>query len=833
MHRLSVIGPVAGLLVTLAPSVSDATPLTSGQVNVSDDGQVTHGAVVLGRIPLPPPPRALRTATVEVDGHRLLQVKVTGRGGRAAELLSTLPPAPRSIFSGATGPQDVDGEWSRHLRVDRRGALLFQRREGALRCDGAPVTLFPRLYDFREQRFRPVSILARPEGIPEIIADRSAPGTPHGDPLNTFGLTFASTTLGDEERAANLGPPREAEDGRPETAWKEGLGGSGQGEFLTAQAQPSPYRLQALRIIPGDAASARSFRQANRIKSALLILSPGRAYRILFSRDPLVDRGRFTDPYWAVLPEPAATTCATFVIEEVYSGAAGGPTGTGNGGQTAIAELRFFTELDFQGGAEQLLRDLDGADLPRGAAAVTALSRLGLLGVELAGRRISAASPQGLKRRALALARIALPEVAPPLASLVPRLDRETRTTALEALVKLGSPAVPSLVPLLRGTLRAAGEVRADVARCVGAMGGPVARQALLEQAGAGDPSLRAAVVVGLGQLSGPADLDPVIDEALRARDPKRQADLVHALRRIGRSQRQSTAQRLAVLWTRVADFEVRYRLVSTLGRLDAEGQLAVLRRAAESEDPVLRWTALEQIRAVPGAAASEILRRATTDKDPQVRATAALALGRPPADPTIGLALARLLDNERWTMVALAAAEALSTHCGPPALAALGRALTRGPEPVDERALLSVARCNPTSLASDLLGVAREANRRTPLRRRALGLLSPAMIRSQATTLARLFDASRDAAPRSEDAAAMAVATARVLAASSSREAAETLADALALDPHESIRLAAALALGRICSPTSAQTLVRAASGDSSAAVRRAAHDARKRCQF
>ena len=151
------------------------------------------------------------------------------------------------------------------------------------------------------------------------------------------------------------------------------------------QAQPSPYRLQALRIIPGDAASARSFHQANRIKSALLILSPRRAYRILSSRDPLVDRGRSTDPYWAVLPEPAATTCATFVIEEVYSGAAGGPAGTGNGGQTAIAELRFFTELDFQGGAEQLLRDLDGADLPRGAAAVTALSRLGLLGVELAG----------------------------------------------------------------------------------------------------------------------------------------------------------------------------------------------------------------------------------------------------------------------------------------------------------------------------------------------------------------------------------------------------------------------------------------------------------------
>jgi HEAT repeat protein len=814
----------------IPPRSAPARP-ASDPVTVTDDGRILIGQTAIGTLPLPAGKRTIRVARPTVSGHRLLHVKVSGSGGRAAELLVSDDGGQRQqLFAGPTGPQGVDGEWSQHLSVDESQVLVFQRREGIRRCDDAPMYLFPRLYDFAARKLRSVARVERPEAITVLRATRDVAGgvLPVGDPLNTFSLVFASTHAGDEQRAANLSAPVEAEDGKPETAWAEGLGSAGQGELLIARAQPSPYRLKALRIIPGHAASAKTFREANRLKSLLLHLSPKHRYRLLFPRDPSRDAGKPADPYWVILPQPVSTTCATLVIEEVYAGSSARPPG--NGGRTAISELRFFTELEFAGGLAQIKRDLASPDATRGTAAVAVLARLDRVGIELAAKIAATASGVTLGRAVQVLVRSRLPVIAAPLAAALPRADRATRIEALAALTRLGPTAATAIVPLLRA--RSAG-LRVEIARVLGVLGGLEARQALIAEAGNGPDPQRAAVVDGLGLLQAPEDRAAVVAALASSTASRRQADLVHALGRLGAPERTSTAAGLARLWPTTRDFEVRYRLISSIGRLDAVGQLPLLIAVGQRDaDPILRWLATEQLRRASSPMATMALRQATRDRDPRVRSAAALVLAGRPSEQAVGVDLARLLTAERWAMPAAAAAEALGRHCCVEGGVALRRAVASGREAVDVRALNSLAQCKPPGLATDLLAVAADAGHRAALRTRALGLLTPLLARGQARAVVRLFNDLRRRAATSDSEEEIAVAAAAALAATGAESAAEAAADALALDPHEAIRGTAAAALGQLCRASTKEVLRRALS-DASPLVQRAAREAVKRCRF
>jgi HEAT repeat protein len=817
-----------GAALLLVAASAYGAPLVSGPISVADDGTVSRAGARLGKLPLPSPPRRLEQRSLSVAGRSLLHVIVHGKGGRAAELVAE-GGADEPVYAGATGPQGQDGEWSRHLRVDGSGVLLYERRDGAVRCDGAPIFLFPRLYDFAQRRFRAVSPVVRAEGLAELTAARRADAAPPGAPLNAFSLRFASTHAGDEGSAEHLGAPREAEDDDPATAWSEGMGGAGAGEFLSAQSPSSPYRLRALRIIPGDAASPRAFREANRLRSVLLLLGPKQGYRIRFARDPQKDAGAATEPYWAILPAPVATTCATLVIEEVYPGTSAKGA---SGGRTAISEARFFTELEFQGGLAQLARDLDGKDDARGKAAVTILVRLGKDALPIAGKDTTAAPAHALRRRLAVLLALRIPEAASPLASLVPRLGREPRALAIEGLVGLAAAAIDPVVALLAPGTSLDDPARADLLRALGQIGGERARALLLERAGAGSNELRAATVEGIGSLRGSDDLAAVIEAAAAARPkPRRQADLVHALGRLGRVERSAVVRRLGELYPGTTDFEVRYRILSSIGRLDADAGLPALVRAASDPDPILRWQAAEQLRRARGPGAIAPLRRALDDAHPPVRASAAVALlSRPRGDGEVGRSLARRLDRERWTFVLAATAEALGSHCVPEGIVALRRAVASGNAGVDLRALQSFARCAPKGLGAELVALAR-GRARTPIRVRALTLLGMADARAQLDALIPLLGELRDGAARSEADEVVAVAALRAVAIAGGTRAADALADALALDPHETIRTAAAIGLGRLCA--SAETLRRAAARDSASGVRRAASDALRRCKL
>ena len=134
--------------------------------------------------------------------------------------------------------------------------------------------LFPRSYDFASGRFRPIVSSLPPAGSETLTGHRGDPAMPAGRPIADFHFVAASTTRGAGSDARGLTAPVELDDGNPATAWAEGLGGDGRGEFLTARAAATGYPVRGLRILPGDGASLQAFRAKNRVSRLQIALGP-------------------------------------------------------------------------------------------------------------------------------------------------------------------------------------------------------------------------------------------------------------------------------------------------------------------------------------------------------------------------------------------------------------------------------------------------------------------------------------------------------------------------------------------------------------------------------
>ena len=820
------------ILIISLPSPAMAQPLKAAGVEVMKDGTVRFKGKPAGKVPLPPGPRKLKASTVVVQGRTLVRVEAIGKGGRTGELLLESGPKVRVIFQGSTGPQGVDGEWYQQLQLTPKGILLFQRRLGAARCDGRPVYLFPRMYDFKGGTFRSVSMRPEIKGIPRITASRNPGKAPSGQPLNTFRQVFVSTQKGDGQQASNLVAAQELDDKDPATSWSEALGGHGRGEVLIARGQPSRYRLRAIRILPGDAASKKAFAAANRLKSLLVVLSKDHRYLAEFPRDPLRDRGKIQTPYWIMLPRPVATRCVSLIINEVYAGRQSG--GKRGGGRTAISEIQFFTDLEFGGGMKQLVKDLSSTDRRRADVAVTVLAQLGSTGVQAVGKEMAGASGITLWRMVRVLARSRHVEAATPLAAAVPRLSARQQGEALEALTRLDAAAVEPLIKLLDHQ-----DVPLQkVAQTLGTIGGSAAREALVTRVGSGDVTRRSAMVEGLARLRAAEDLDALVFAAVQARAPARRADLILAAGRLGRripGGRVAAAVQLAGLWSKATDFEVRYRLLGAIGALDPAGHLPLLvtaSRPASLKDSVLRWIAVQQVRRVKGAEATAALLLAAGDDSPRVRTTAAFALGDRPTSVALTKGLIHLASKDPWAVVAGAASTSLGSHCGKQTVSTLRQVVRKGPRGlgVDVRALHSLGRCNPSGLGPFLLAMAGDDRWRMEMREQAVNLFTPALARAHAAQLIELFKRVRKKTVVSLAAQKVAVAATDAVALLKDRAAADALADALALNMNPFVRVAAALALGKVCHRSSLTTL-KGAGKDPEVRVRHAAAKSIKKC--
>jgi HEAT repeat protein len=866
-------------LLALVAATGSAAAAAPKQIVSAPDGsvEIRDGAAVVARVAFKTP--ALRRGTprlreLDVDGHAVAELRLPVRGSSAEEVwIAELPAAahargasggkdkpaagPAAIWTGVDGPRDVDEETAIHVDVSADEILEYQTAAQIGRCDGAPPRLFPRAWDWDSRRFRPVVSPLPPPAAQKLTARRGDPAMPAGRPLGGFHWTGASTTAAAGSDARALTPPLALDDGNPATAWAEGLGGDGRGEFLTARSASGGYAVRGLRIVPGDASSAAAFQGKNRLRGFQIAFGPaaGQRFDVEIPDDPAADRAHFADPYWVPLPQPVPASCVTVVITDVARGGDAAPPR--NYGTTAIADIDVFTELDGPQGADRLVADIaGGADCEQRVGLLVGLGDAAVLPTAQ-----SVLTSGGIGRQCLVEALAALPSTPrSPIATdalagaLVGASDKEERLVT-ETLKKAPAPPVGALAQILSGQGLPAGkpaapEDRARAARVLGTLPGADAAAALMAAAGQGPELLRTAVI---GALAASPAVDPAAllaavaaaeaEAKAHAQGPAgagasggasaRYADLLRALVAAVKHRPDRQPPLLAALHGALdpaRDFEVRARAVMAIGDLGAAAgaaDLAALR--ATSDDPVLRFLAARELAAVGGPQAVAALRDALGDRDPRVRETAALGLGqhtdRPSGQPLIDGA-----KQEPWPFVRRAELEALGHLCVAGTGDLMIRATQRDVDQVRRAALVSLVRCKDPRTKKILLRAIGRHSETATLRELAAALVGEL---DDATAASDLATALHKLVNESEGDMALEGAAAAALKALAhlGGPAAVSSAVTLASDTHHPLRQAAIEALGTLCDPGAGAATLQSIAAGPDAATAVAALAAQHRC--
>jgi len=829
-----------------APAAPGGSPL---QLVDTPDGGLElrrQGSTVAKLAPHTPPAGRGQPAVREiaVEGHAIAEVRLPVRGRASEETwVGDLSAQPAGlIWSGMTGPRDADGEASLYVEVTPERIFEYQTAEQVTRCDGQPVRLFPRAWDFASGRFRPIVSPLPPPAPAKLTAVREDPAMPAGRPLGGFHFVAASTTSSAGTDARGLGAPTALDDGDPRTVWSEGLGGDGRGEFLTARALSGPYHVRGLRIVPGDASSPAAFKARNRIKALSVAFGPEpeRHFDVEIPQDPAsAGPAKAGAPYWVALPAPVDTACVTVVIRDVFRGSEPGPRA---GGTTAISDLAVFTDLDGAAGVDRLIADTaSGSDC---ASRVPMLANLGEGAVAPLSKAIGEAHGEGRACLVQALAGIdAATRNEAALTALVgalPNAGPSEERSITEVLARAEHPPVALLVGTLDAP-KASDDDRARAARVLGALPGPEATAALLAAVGKGSPALRLEVVQALGRSPG-ATVAMVVNTALAApaATSVRRADLIRALPALARRSPAEAATARATLRGILAnspagEFELRARAVLALGALpstaetrDVTADLAAV--AANDPDPVLRFLAVRELGNPEATSAVPALRQALQDRDPRVRETAAEGLGahRDAASEALLVAGAK---QEDWPIVRRAEIEALGVLCGAAGRDLMVRAIERDVDDVKRPALVGLTRCRDKRAPGALLQLVRTRRMNPSLRELAASLIGEWGDRQVTDALADQLPSLVNEGEGDLAAEGITIAAIRSLGHSGGPKSAAALAT-LTRDEKHHYRQPAIESLGLLCDPTTGAQALAAARKFTDKSLADSAADAEAHCR-
>ncbi len=703
------------------------------------DATLTAGSE---RVDLPFTPDEASIERVEVaDGHAVAVVRAGAGDARAAAVVIQRGGRPAVLWTGRLDLRGDPGERVADVLSleDRTGdgrpdVVVGTRREGASLCSEQEALLFPRAYDPSRGTLRPVALRrVRREG-PEVTvtATRESPG-PTGPPLLSVArFTGASSTAGHGEEISGLAPPRSLTDGDPTTYWAEGRGGPGAGEYVVGRFEARmPVWAVAVTAASGTAGSS-----LGRPRTFDLVGDTGPRVRVTMPEDAGLHPG---ERYWVRLPEPADWRCFALVLDEAYA-----PPGTAAAAvHTGLGEVELYTELDFGRGLDGLVAALvesrDGGD-----EVARLLSGLGPPAVRAVAGAWERLDAQG-RRRAVRVfaenARRGADEGIEALGVAGHDDDEHVRAAALEALGTLGPEAGASLgriamasgevgdaairpllrhepavvVPALLAALDAdGGAERAAVregltqslARADDAAAARVVEWLL------GDPALAARASLALG-LAGHANTRPLagrllassIGTATRFEDRWR---LVQAARELPADP--ETDAWLATMAGDAEEWMLRTAAMSALGRRDSERRVEVARaaladayprvrieairvldvanaederlaeRAREDSWPMVRQAAVEALWNRAGA--ENVVRGAIRDRAPRVREAALTAVTRRADREAWPLVRARLLDDDEWPQVTVAALSYVRELCVTDADEGLGAVLQRALTP-------------------------------------------------------------------------------------------------------------------------------------------------------
>ena len=761
---------------------------------------------------------------VTTAGHALIEVRipVQGEGPRREEvwIAERTSKGVKVIWWNLAGAVDIDGETSIVVKASAQGIEEYQTAARLSRCDGAPVALLRRNWDFASQSFRAAGPDLPARAAVAVQARRG--NAPEGKPLAGFFFAAASSSPTAAGQPARLRPPAAVNDGDPATVWS--TDGSGRGQLLTARSS-SGFPITGLRLLPGDTRGEKDYRASAKPKRLTLIFGrdPGQNVEVELVEDANAGVRRFRQPFWVPLPKPVTSSCVTVLVREV----------TSEKTAMSIADIDVLTDLDGPEAADRLVSSL--AQGISCEARRPLLARLGSPALAKVSAAIAKATP-GTGRECLveALDGLVATGLAPTpttAAALVAALEHSTEgeeKTILKLLPGLADAPVEAVTALLLDGKRADGD-RARAARVLAALDKPSARNNLLAAVGRGSPPLRKALRSTIAQCRAP--MLPAALTALDGTPPAdsgRRADFLSIIGSLAEREPDARPAALAALRAALdgaASFEERARAISGLGLVHQPAAVdALVAVRANNGDGVLRGLAISELANAEGPTALLALRAALDDADPQVREIAVTELGRR-GDRDSAQRIVAGAKQEPWPLVRRAEISALGGLCTPEGNELLARAFQRDAEDVRQAALTGLARCHQAKATGTLLRTLGRLPESADMRSLAARLLAerkePRIVASLAEVLARLVTESQ--ADMSLE--AVVADTAMALATTPTEPAVAALTTLLA-DPRASVQRIAVDALGVVCDPGAGAAALRAAarSKDESVSIRAAA---------
>jgi HEAT repeats len=726
----------------------------------------------------------------------------------------------------ALGGVGLDHDYGVAIDATADGIYRYQTRSDIRRCDGKPAYLFAEKFDgtrFRRSSALPSNVA---DGVPTLAARLDAA---RAQPPLLYQAHAASLEIGAGD-AGGLAIPRELDDGRLDTLWREELAAStGEGQFFTFEPRAADVRARQIRIVPGNPTSSATWHSFNRPHKLAVVAASG-AWRIELPDAASEPPGA---AYVIDLPAPVAG-CVTVILESTY----GAPQGT-----TAIAELEVFAEGERSGGGEALLAQVVAEGAAGAKTAASALGKRGAAGAAAIDGALAATTDQAARRRLIgALVAIHDPSAVPALvhAATAGWVRDQDLVEVIGALGGLGEREALRALAANRALPTAA---RAAAIARLPATGAGLAMLIELD-AGLGVRELRRAVI---DQISG-APVEALIAAAAAQPSAPVAGDLWRAMTRSVRAAPANRAPVLAAMRAALpaaSDYERRYRLldgIATLGDAAALRALAAVLRGLPdtAESAALRQVAVRAVAGAPRPEAIDFAIAAARDRDPGVRLAALGALGGEPdarnapaaeVDHAIDEVLGDVLDGDAWPEVRRRAATTLGGRCQRPGPArVLVDAIDHDHElGVRGNAMSALVQCHAAGVAAVLARVWDDA--RAPLELRSRAVLEAAALGDPALA-ARLVGKLaqwRGEVMTSTPALTLAQSAAATLGRLNPPGAAQALSEALDDASFPEIVQAAAFGLGALgpaCPATAKAKLAALAHSDDTSAIaaRRAA---------
>ena len=614
------------------------------------------------------------------------------------------------------GGVGLDREYSIDVDATPEGIFRYQTRHDVKRSDGKPAYLFAERLDAKGPATPPLGIPARAPAL-----------TAKPDPTAAAPIVYQARAASHQPGATDAGGlaiPRELDDGNPATVWREDLPSNGEGQFFTFTPRVESARAQALRIVPGNPASAATMRQFNRPK-AIAIVTARDVWRVELPDSATQGLGT---AYVIELPQPV-TGCVTVILESVH----GRPQGT-----TAIAELQVFAEGERSGGGEALLARIVAEGKGGDVAAAAALARRGAAAAAALDAELAKTTDAGARRRIIgALAKINDPAATPALVRAASSgwvRDKDL----LDVIAALGASGQAQALAELAAKGGTPVEVRAAAASQIKPTG--AGYDALIDLAGRGPREVRRAVIERLA-LAPAAQLAQTAGSQTAAAAA---GDIWRALTRRARShgdERTAAVTAMTAALATATDYERRYRLIVGIAAYGDAQALRTLARVLASlptapQSSALRQVAVRSIASSPRAEATNIVIALARDADPGVRLAALAALAGAETDAggvwhaadgpdAIDRVIINGLTVDTWPEVRRRAAMALGARCQRPGPArALADAIAKDPA-IDVRtdALTALVQCKAAGIRELLVKTWNDGKAPIELRERAVSL--------------------------------------------------------------------------------------------------------------